>query len=65
MAQSSNPDQHHLDWAVSRWNAEVLHRPLVNIHRRSLDDAWRQVIRRFGGDPDALVGPRHDDLVNP
>ncbi len=52
-----------LEWAVERWNAEVKHRPLVNIHRRTLDDTWRQVIRHFGGDPDALVGPAHDELL--
>lgn len=50
-------------WAVSRWHAEVANRPLINVHRRSLDDAWRQVIRHFGGDPDALIGPAHDALV--
>lgn len=52
-----------LDWAVSKWNDEVANRPLVNIHRRSLDDTWRQVIRYAGGDPDALVGPSHDALL--
>ena len=51
-------------WAVSRWRAEVENRPLVNIHRRSLDDSWRQVIRHFGGDPVALCGPSHDDLLD-
>ncbi|MGO8242976.1 hypothetical protein [Rhizobium johnstonii] len=51
-----------LEWAVSKWNDEVKNRPLVNVHRRSLDDAWRQVIRWAGGDPVALVGPSHDDL---
>lgn len=52
-----------LDWAVSRWNAEVKNRPLVNVHRRSLDDTWRQVIRWAGGDPVQLCGPAHDDLL--
>ncbi len=52
-----------LAWAVERWNAEVKNRPLVNVHRRSLDDTWRQVMRHFGGDPDALVGPSHDELL--
>ena len=50
-------------WAVERWDAEVKYRPLVNVHRRTLDDTWRQVIRRFGGDPDALVGLSHDALL--
>lgn len=53
----------HLQWAVERWNAEVKNRPLINEHRRTLDDTWRQVIRHFGGDPDVLVGPSHDDLL--
>jgi hypothetical protein len=53
-----------LQWAVDRWHAEVSQRPLVNVHRRSLDDTWRQIIRRLGGDDVLLCGPRHDDLVS-
>lgn len=53
-----------LTWAVSRWKAEVANRPLANIHRRTLDDTWRQVVRYFGGDPDALLGPTHDALLS-
>lgn len=52
-----------VDWAVSRWNAEVKNRPLVNVHRRSLDTTWRQVIRHFGGDDVGLCGPSHDELM--
>lgn len=52
-----------LQWAVGRWNAEVANRPLANVHRRSLDDAWRQVVRHAGGDDVVILGPRHDDLV--
>jgi hypothetical protein len=52
-----------LDWAVSRWADEVKHRPLVNKNRRTLDDAWRQVVRFAGGDPDVLLGACHDDLI--
>jgi hypothetical protein len=52
-----------LAWAVSRWQAEVSQRPLVNVHRRTLDDTWRQVVRYFGGDPDNLLGPAHDALA--
>jgi hypothetical protein len=51
-------------WAMSRWHDEVKNRPLVNVHRRSLDDTWRQVIRYFSGDPDKLCGPSHDALLN-
>lgn len=50
-------------WAVDQWHLQVAERPLVNIHRRSLDDVWRQVIRHFGGDDTALCGPPHDELV--
>ncbi|MER8560120.1 hypothetical protein [Mesorhizobium sp. M0578] len=50
-------------WAVGRWNAEVKDRPLVNVHRRSLDDSWRQIIRHFGGNAKELCGPAHDELV--
>lgn len=56
-------NEEHLSWATARWNEEVKHRPMRNVHRRTLDDVWRQVIRRVGGDPDALVGPDHDTLV--
>ena len=52
-----------LEWAVDRWYAEVAHRPLVNVHRRSLDDVWRQVVRRLGGDTGLLLGPSHDELL--
>jgi hypothetical protein len=51
------------EWAVSRWRDEVEHRPLVNKNRRPLDDAWRQVMRYAGLDPDEAVGPAHDVLV--
>lgn len=52
-----------ITWAVSRWQDEVLNRPLENVHRRTLDDTWRQVIRHFGGDPETLIGPSHDMLL--
>lgn len=56
-------DADGLAWATGRWTAEVKSRPLMNVHRRSLDDAWRQVIRYFGGNPDQLLGSAHDDLL--
>lgn len=52
-----------LQWATEQWDAEVKHRPLINVHRRSLDDTWRQVIRYCGGDDVSLLGPRHDALL--
>lgn len=52
-----------LAWAVNCWNQEVKNRPLINVHRRTLDDTWRQVIRYFGGNPDNLIGPSHDALM--
>ena len=52
-----------VQWACERWRAEVANRPLVNTHRRALDATWRQVVRHFGGDDVALLGPCHDDLV--
>ncbi|UOL48390.1 hypothetical protein [Pseudomonas phage Almagne] len=55
--------QEELNWAVERWYAEVSNRPLCNVHRRTLDDTWRQIIRRLGGDPDTLLGPNHDALL--
>lgn len=56
-------DHNLLEWAVSRWRDEVQHRPIVNKNRRPLDDSWRQVIRFAGGDPVAILGPSHDELV--
>lgn len=52
----------NLNWAVERWQAEVKHRPMINVHRRTLDDCWRQCVKRFGGNPDELLGPDHDTL---
>lgn len=54
-----------VDWVVGRWQSEVANRPLVNIHRRSLDDTWRQVLRRLGVDDRARLGPTHDELIAP
>lgn len=51
-------------WAVGRWETEVMNRPLRNIHRRTLDDTWRQIIRRFGGNDRELCGPTHDELLD-
>lgn len=51
-----------LEWAVEQWKRQVSGRPLQNVHRRSLDDVWRQVIRWAGGDPIVLLGPAHDEL---
>lgn len=53
-----------LDWAVTSWHEQVAQRPLVNVHRRTLDSVWRQVIAFAGGDAESLIGPRHDDLLN-
>jgi hypothetical protein len=52
-----------LEWAVERWHAEVAQRPMENVHRRPLDDTWRQVIKRLGGDDTILCGPAHDKLL--
>ena len=52
-----------LEWAVDRWHAEVANRPLQNRLRRTLDDTWRQVILKLGGDTGLLCGPAHDALA--
>lgn len=49
-------------WACERWRFEVGQRPIANVHRRSLDDVWRQVVRRYGGNDRELLGPTHDEL---
>lgn len=51
-----------INWAAERWHAEVKHRPMINIHRRTLDTTWRQVLRHLGVDDRARLGPTHDDL---
>jgi hypothetical protein len=61
--QAREPDG-LLEWAIERWVSEVSLRPLINIHRRSLDDTWRQVIRKLGGDPNKLLGPDHSSLLS-
>ena len=52
-----------LEWAIRRWQKEVMGRPLENVNRRALDDTWRQVIRRLGGNAEVLCGPPHDELL--
>lgn len=32
--------------------------------RRTLDDTWRQVLRRLGANPEDHIGPRHDALLD-
>eukprot|EP00456_Euglypha_rotunda_P010724 TRINITY_DN12747_c0_g1_i14.p2 TRINITY_DN12747_c0_g1~~TRINITY_DN12747_c0_g1_i14.p2 ORF type:complete len:194 (+),score=42.53 TRINITY_DN12747_c0_g1_i14:993-1574(+) len=54
--------QQLIDWVVICWNAEVKNRPMVNVHRRSLDDAWRQMLRHLGVDDRERLGPTHDEL---
>jgi hypothetical protein len=57
-------EQELIDWVVARWHAEVANRPLVNVHRRSLDDTWRQMLRHLGVDDRARLGPTHDELLS-
>ena len=45
-------------WVIERWDAEVKNRPLQNIHRRTLDDTWRQVYRFVTGGQE-LPRPPH------
>lgn len=52
-----------IDWAVDCWYNEVYNRPLVNVHRRTLDDTWRQVLSYLGADVEELIGPAHDTLL--
>jgi hypothetical protein len=49
-------------WVISRWNAEVSQRPLENIHRRTLDDTWRQVYRHLTGEE--INDRPHDVLLD-
>ena len=41
-------------WVIERWDEGVKHRPMGNIHRRTLDDTWREVYAKLtvsGGTP--------------
>jgi hypothetical protein len=64
MTDSGDTADDLLAWAVSRWKEEVGSRPMMNVHRRTLDDTWRHVIRKLGGDDLALVGSTHDDILS-
>jgi len=46
------------EWAQFRWEAEVKNRPDENIHKRTLDNTWKQVIREVPKLP--LPGDDHD-----
>lgn len=59
----AEPKEQLLDWSLRRWHESVADRPLVNVHRRTLDDIWREVIAFAGGDPESLIGPRHDAML--
>ena len=63
MTQAHAFSMGEVKWAVEQWQREVANRPMHNMHRRSLDDTWRQVIQRHGGDDVSLCGPKHDDLL--
>lgn len=55
--------EQNLKWAVDEWHNCVANRPLRNVHRNGLDMAFRQMIRRFGGDDRFLCGPPHNELL--
>jgi hypothetical protein len=57
------PREDLIEWVCERWHAEVKNRSLVNVNRRPLDDAWRQMLRHLGINDEARLGPRHDELV--
>lgn len=51
------------NWVAEQWHAEVANRPLVNVHRKRLDDKWRQLLERLHVDHRARLGPTHDELT--
>ena len=53
-----------VEFAVRSWHEQGANRPLANVHRRTLDSVWRQVIRFAGEDDVVLIGPRHDDMLD-
>lgn len=54
-----------ITWAVGKWFEQVANRPMTNIHRRSLDDTWRLILKHLGADDVALLGLDHDSLLEP
>ena len=38
------------EWVLERWDAEVKHRPAVNVYRGVLDRTWRQVYSKLTGE---------------
>lgn len=48
-------------WVVGRYKAEVQGRPLDNVHRRTLDETWRQFYRYLTGKE--LAYPTHDEML--
>jgi hypothetical protein len=54
--------QEQIAYAVDRWNIEV--KSFERDERiRGLDITWREIIRRWGGDDLALLGPLADDIA--
>jgi len=49
-------------WALQQWESEVLYRPAVNVHRKMLDDKWREIYRDATGG-DEIPYMTHDELV--
>jgi hypothetical protein len=65
MSEIENVDEykdHLAGWVLSRWRAEVENRPIVNIHRRTLDGTWRQIYRKITGEE--IAAPTHEQLLN-
>jgi hypothetical protein len=52
-----------IDWAVDKWISDVRDRPMLNVHRRTLDGCYRAIIKHVGGDDVKLLGPDHDSLM--
>lgn len=50
------------EWALSRWIAEVKDRPLQNIHRKTLDNTWRQIYRKLTGGKE-IPYPTHEERL--
>jgi hypothetical protein len=49
-------------WIEGRWDDEVKHRPVENIHRRTLDNTWRRIYRHVTGTE--LPRPVHNPDVS-
>ena len=51
------------NWVISEWDDQILHRPLINIHRRTGDEYLRRFYRKVSGGFE-LPRPSHERCIS-